>query len=137
MDSTQVPPSTWELRDLDNAVQVARPLLAWEKAFNTETLKRYSHESNHAQASGIGELAWPHDNYHLPSRYLDFPLYMCRPHDKPLDIPQKNIRIDDRSITSFTHPYTPAQLHRAWPAEFDEHGNLRAKRVPLGLPSKL
>ena len=96
--------------DLDNAVQVARPFSAWEKAFNTETCRRYSYESNHEQASGIWDLVWLRDTYHLPSRFIDFPPHTCRPYDKPPEIPKLSTRIDDRSITSFTYPCCISRL---------------------------
>ena len=54
-------------------------------------------------------------------------------------IPGSGVRLDDKlvSLACRCGLFSKAVLHENWPAEFDQKGDLRARRVPLGNPSKM
>lgn len=106
-----------------------RPPTASLSIYNTEHYQIYDKEVAQEVEPVIGAFV-------SFNRYNHYKLYI-NPFLKTIDdIPEIGVRLDDLTISRVLGSLGRA-LHRAWPADFDQQGMIRATRIPLGLAAKI
>ena len=70
------------------------------------------------------------------AQFDKYTLFMNPAIERAEGIPTSGVRLDDMTAAFVLTRCTRETLHANWPAEFDQHGMVRATRMPLGHAAK-